>query len=270
MSFLQTDDGVRLRLSDRGEGTPAIVLVHGWKGSHRLWDAATARLSDTHRTVAFDLRGMGESDKPRAAYDFEELTDDLGAVLRGLGLREVVLVGWSMGCTVALRYLERGGAGVAGLVLVNGPLRLTRTSDFPHAMTEGELDAHLAQLRDRWPVGEREFQSQTVLGSDPALIDWLYGIALQTPLDVALRVVRNQAALDMREVLARLKMPVLALYSRQDPYYPVSLADYIADRAPQGRRTIFERSAHCLPIEEADRFCELVSQFATEVGVSAS
>lgn len=274
MSHLQTKDGVRLRFSDRGDrdGAPAIVLVHGWKGSHRLWDSVLARLESAHRVVAFDLRGMGESDKPRGRYDFNELSGDLAFVLEALEVRDFVLVGWSMGCTVALSYLDRAGAGAGagGLVLVNGPLRLTRTEDFPHAMSPAELEGHLTRLREGWPAAEREFQAQTLLDSAPALVDWLYGIALQTPLDVALRVVREQAKVDMRAVVSRLEMPVLAAYSRHDPYYPVSLADEIAARARNGRQVIFEHSAHCIPIEESERFCEVLTEFAAQVGATAA
>ena len=73
MSFLVTPAGMRLRLTDRGvDGGATIVLVHGWKQSHRLWDETVAALSQRHRVVAYDLRGMGESDKPRCRYDFDE------------------------------------------------------------------------------------------------------------------------------------------------------------------------------------------------------
>lgn len=57
---------------------------------------------------------------------------------------------------------------------------------------------------------------------------------------------------------------MLAVYSRHDPYYPVSLADDIAARASNGRRVIFERSAHCIPVEEANPFCALLSEFTAE------
>jgi pimeloyl-ACP methyl ester carboxylesterase len=223
-----------------------------------------ARLERSHRVVAFDLRGMGESDKPRGPYNFDELAGDLGFILEALDLRDVVLVGWSMGTTVVLSYLERGGSDARALVIVNGPLRLTQTSDFPHAMSEAELEGYLRALRDSWPVGERAFQARTVLEPDPALVDWLYAVALQTPLDVALSVVREQAKLDMRDAVARLRVPVLAAYSRHDPYYPPSLADDIANRAPNGRSVIFEHSAHCIPIEEPDRFCEVLREFAAK------
>lgn len=262
MTFLTTHDGVRLRYSDRGAGERTIVLVHGWKGSHRLWDQVVARLEGDHRVIAFDLRGMGESDKPRGRYDFDELAGDLGFVLDALDARDVTLVGWSMGCTVSLHRLDTAGDRVARLVLVNGPLRLTRTPDFPHAMTDAELDDHLSLLRDGWPAGEHAFQAATVLAPVPPLVDWLYSIALQTPLDVALRVVREQARLDMRGALERLAVPVLAAYARHDPYYPVSLAEDMAARARDGRSVVFEHSAHCIPLEEAARFCAVLTAFA--------
>jgi pimeloyl-ACP methyl ester carboxylesterase len=262
VSFVDVPGGVRLRISDRGAGERTFLLVHGWKGSHRLWDPVTARLAASARVVAYDHRGMGESDKPRCAYDFDELSGDLGAVIETLALDDVVLVAWSMGTTVSLRYLERGGAGVRGLVIVNGPVRLTRADDFPHAMGEDELAGYIRALRDSWPAGEREFQAHTLLDPLPAVVDWLYSIALQTPLDVALRLVENQARMDMRDALSALDIPVLAAYSTNDPYYPPSLARYIAERARQGSHVLFEKSRHCIPIEEADRFCQVLREFA--------
>src|SRR5438093_13063542 len=109
MSYLTTSDGTRLRYTDRGAGEPPIVLVHGWKGSHRLWDPAVHRLARSFRVVAFDNRGMGESDKPGGRYDFAVLADDLGFVLEALDVRDATLVGWSMGCSISLEYLARGG-----------------------------------------------------------------------------------------------------------------------------------------------------------------
>ena len=74
--------------------------------------------------IAFDNRGMGESDKPAGRYDFGVLAADLGFVLEALGADDVTLVGWSMGCTISLEYLSRGGGRVGRLVLMNGPLKL--------------------------------------------------------------------------------------------------------------------------------------------------
>lgn len=267
MSYLETTDGVRLRLCDRGRGERPFVLVHGWKQSHRLWDLTIARLAERHRVVAFDLRGMGESDKPNSRYDFDELADDLAFVLAALDLHDVTLVGWSMGCTVSLQHLEGGGPRVGRLVLVNGPVRLTRADDFPHGLTPARLEGYLEDMTRYWPLRERAFLADSLLEARREHVDWLLRIALQTPLDVALRLVRAQAELDHREVVARLGVPVLALYGRHDPYYPTALADWIVECAPRAQQVIFERSAHCIPFEEPDAFCAALEDFAARTPV---
>lgn len=255
MSHLATPDGVRLRLSDTGDGPSTIVLVHGWKQSHRLWDETIASLSARHRVVAYDLRGMGESDKPRARYDFDEYADDLAAVIGELGLRDVTLVGWSMGASVSLQYLGRHGAASVGrLVMINGPVRLTTAEGFDHAMPASMLDGVLDDLAAHWPTRERAFVAASIRDPHPDQVEWLLDIALQTPLHVALTTVRNQIELDHRETVRTLAVPVLAAYGRADPYYPTALAEWIAANAPRGEHVIFERSAHCIPFEEGERF----------------
>lgn len=270
MSFVEKPDGVRLRVCDRGAGSRAFVLVHGWKQSHRLWDPVIARLARGHRVIAFDLRGMGESDKPNSDYSFEELAGDLGYLLERLELEDVTLVGWSMGCSVSLQLLDAGAPRVGRLVLVNGPLRLTRTADFPHGLTDEELAGYVDDVERHWPLRERRFLADSLLEAKPEHVDWLVSIALQTPLDIAVRLVRAQAQLDQRAIVERLRVPVLAAWSRRDPYWPVALAEWIAERAPDGRCVLFDRSAHCTPFEESDRFCETIERFAAGTLVPGS
>jgi pimeloyl-ACP methyl ester carboxylesterase len=207
---------------------------------------------------------MGASDAPGGRFTFDRVADDLAEILDALSLEDVTLVGWSMGCSISLQHIARGAPRVGRLVLLNGPLRLTRADDFPHAMTHEELDAYVVDLVQRWPSSERSFQAASLLDRDPAVIDWLYQTALQTPLDVALTAVRAQAQLDHRQLIAELQVPVLAAYSKHDPYYPVSLGEWIAEAAPRGRLHVFENSAHCTPFEEAAAFAEVVSAFAVD------
>jgi pimeloyl-ACP methyl ester carboxylesterase len=262
VSILETPDGTRLRVCDRGSGARAFVLVHGWKQSHRLWDPVVARLAPRHRVVAFDLRGLGESDKPNSRYTFPELAGDLAFLLDRLELEDVTLVGWSMGCSVSLQLLEAPAPRIGRLVLVNGPLRLTRTDGYTHGLTEEELAGYIVDVERHWPLRERRFLADSLLAPEPEHVDWLLSVALQMPLDVGLRLVREQATLDQRGVVERLPVPVLAAWSTRDPYWPVGVADWIADHAPDGRRVLFEESAHCTPFEEPDRFCEVLEQFA--------
>jgi pimeloyl-ACP methyl ester carboxylesterase len=171
-----------------------------------------------------------------------------------------------MGGTVGLHYLSLGGARVGRLVLVNSPVRLTRTPDFPYALPQETLDAYLDDLVRRWPLRERAFVADSLVEPVPELVDWLFQIALQTPVEVALRLVRAQAKLDLRDAVRALPVPVLAAYGRHDPYWPPELADWIAAEAPRGERIVFEASAHCIPLEEGDRFCAALEGFAAGIG----
>jgi pimeloyl-ACP methyl ester carboxylesterase len=251
-----------LRYTSRGEGAP-IVLVHGWKGSRRVWDRTIAGLERDFRVVAYDLRGMGESDKPDSRYDFDEYADDLDFVLDALGLEDVTLVGWSMGCSVSLQHVARGGSRVRRLVLVNGPIKLVQSDDFPWTMTREEVDGYIDGVARSWPEAELDFQRATFHRPVEHVVRWMLSIALQTPLDVVLKTVRAQSLLDHRDVVRSLQVPVLAVYGRHDPYYPVELAQWIAREAPRGEAVIMEQSAH-VPFLEADarRFENAVAQFA--------
>ncbi len=254
-------DGVRLRCSDRGRADgPPVLLVHGWKGSHRQFDRLAPHLAGDFRVVRYDLRGMGESDKPRSTYDFDVMSDDLATVLQRLDLDEVTAVGSSMGCSVLLQYMRRGGGRIARLVLNNGPVMLVQRDDFPFAMPQEQLDGYLADLEAQWPLSE--WRGAMNEATDPATQLWAYLTAVQTPLDIALDVVRQQAKLDHREAVRTLTVPVLAAYSVRDPFYPPELAQWIAATAPDGRFELFHDSGHATAWEEPARFAQVIREFA--------
>ncbi|MPZ67365.1 MAG: alpha/beta fold hydrolase [Pseudonocardiaceae bacterium] len=77
-------DGVRLRVHESGQhGAPTIVCVHGYPDNHTMWDDVTAELTSRYHVVGYDVRGAGESGKPRnrKAYRLDQLAGDLAAVI---------------------------------------------------------------------------------------------------------------------------------------------------------------------------------------------
>jgi non-heme chloroperoxidase len=260
MTFVTLRDGTRLRSTVLGEG-PDVVLVHGWKQSHRLFDQAIHRLSQSHRVIAFDQRGTGESDRPDCPYTFDLLGADLREILEIHDAADATLVGWSMGCTVVLSSMVPASDRVGRVVLVNGPLRLTRTDDFPYALTEHDLESYVEGMEEAWPADQRAFLEASLLPRNATMTPLLEYVAWQTPLHIALRLVRNQAAIDHRATVEQLTVPVLAAYSIHDPYWPVNLATWIATSAPKGYEHRFTESAHCAPLEEPAEFVRIVGDF---------
>src|SRR5215470_5942235 len=127
----ENSGAIELHYEDHGIGTP-VVLIHGYPLSGRAWDKQVpVLLGDGHRVITYDRRGFGKSSQPTTGYDYDTFANDLHMLLEALDLREVTLVGHSMGTGEVTRYLGRfGSARVARGVLVSPiPPFLLQTPD---------------------------------------------------------------------------------------------------------------------------------------------
>ena len=103
-------DGVRLSYSDKGEGTP-VVLIHGWPLSGRSWEKQVPVLLEAgYRVITYDRRGFGDSSRPTTGYDYDTFAEDLHKLVTALNLQDAALVGFSMGGGEVARYLGAYGS----------------------------------------------------------------------------------------------------------------------------------------------------------------
>lgn len=102
---------IELYFEDHGSGNP-VVLLAGWPLDSRSWEPQLHPLLDAgHRVIAYDRRGFGRSSRPTEGYDFDRLADDLHQLLTKLDLREVTLIGFSLGTGELARYIGTHGTG---------------------------------------------------------------------------------------------------------------------------------------------------------------
>jgi pimeloyl-ACP methyl ester carboxylesterase len=121
---LTTTDGIHLSYYSHGAGRP-IVLVPGICTSQRWWDRQNQALGSQHRVITFDFRGTGASARTPRGPRVARYAADLHQLLTALELTDVVLVGWSLGCSVTLGYLDLfGGDRLGQLVLLEGSPKL--------------------------------------------------------------------------------------------------------------------------------------------------
>ncbi|MET8999262.1 alpha/beta hydrolase [Amycolatopsis sp. NPDC004169] len=100
---------IELYYEDHGSGHP-VVLLAGWPLDSRSWEPQVHPLLEAgHRVIAYDRRGFGRSSRPTEGYDFDALADDLHQLLTGLDLREVTLIGFSLGTGELARYIGTHG-----------------------------------------------------------------------------------------------------------------------------------------------------------------
>ena len=100
---------VELHYEDHGAGQP-VLLIHGYPLDGDSWERQTrALLGGGYRVITYDRRGFGSSGHPASGYDYDTFADDLNVILTELDLRDVVLVGFSMGTGELARYVGRHG-----------------------------------------------------------------------------------------------------------------------------------------------------------------
>lgn len=137
--LVELGSGIRIgcRISGAARG-PAVVLLHALGERAASWSGVEPRFASLFRVVGLDLRGHGDSDRP-GVYTFELMRDDVIEVLEIMDLREVVLIGHSMGGAVAYLVAQAQPDRIARLVVEDVPPPFPRTRPVPER-PEGALE----------------------------------------------------------------------------------------------------------------------------------
>ncbi|HEY3093964.1 MAG TPA: alpha/beta hydrolase [Vicinamibacterales bacterium] len=150
---------INLYYEDHGSG-PAVVLIHGWPLSGASWEKQTAALlAAGYRVITYDRRGFGRSSKTATGYNYDTFAADLDKVLKKLKLKNVVLVGFSMGSGEVTRYIGKYGTKrVRKAVLIGtlGPY-LVKASDNPEGVDAKVFQDIKAAIRADRPAFLMEF-----------------------------------------------------------------------------------------------------------------
>jgi non-heme chloroperoxidase len=100
---------IELYYEDHGTGQ-AVVLVHGYPLDGTSWERQSRELRAAgYRVITYDRRGFGKSSQVQIGYDYDTFAGDLNAVITALDLRDVILVGFSMGTGELARYAKLFG-----------------------------------------------------------------------------------------------------------------------------------------------------------------
>jgi pimeloyl-ACP methyl ester carboxylesterase len=263
---IETRDGQQLFCVDKGAGRP-VVFIHGWTLSSAIWKAQTDFVAGNGlRAVAYDRRGHGQSSKPESGYDYDSLAADLAALLDRLDLRDVVLVGHSMGAGEVVRYLARYETRRVSRVLLVAPTTpyALKTDDNPEGVDRAVYDKMVAALQSN-RYGYLAAGAPGLLGrnAEPILVDWAMSIALQAAPQAQIGCLRAVSETDFRSELKAVTVPTLIVHGTADsPLAPVNARRTQAGIAGS-RIEAYEGQPHALFVTDAERFNRDLVQFAT-------
>ena len=220
---------IQMSYADYGEGKP-VVLIHGWPLSHRMWEKQISTLVEAgYRAIAYDRRGFGESYKPWEGYEYDTLAEDLNALLTGLNLQDVTLVGFSMGGGEVARYVGKYGTGRIAKAVLMSPVTpyLQKAADNPDGVDRAVFDGMLTGLLKDRP-GFLEGFSKTFVNWDtdgkqlvsPAALQHSWDIAVWASPRATLQCISAFSTTDFRGDLAKFDIPTLVLQGDADQVVP--------------------------------------------------
>ena len=263
MSYLQCEGGKQVYYEDYGSGDSAVVLVHGWGMSLRTWDYSLgAIVSRGHRVVAIDHRGCGKSDKDFANMGVDAIASDVVAVVKDLGLKKVILNGWSLGGAVVVEAAARLDSTCSGLILTCGasPCYLQKPGyDF------GGTEEALAETMNAISSDRVNFLMSLASGIcasevSQTQIDWMWSIFMESS-PLASQALGELGPLDQRELLSGLSMPILSVVGSKDAVVDPDVCRSVAQFNEYVMVVECENSGHAPFIDEPEKYHRSVLEF---------
>jgi len=269
-----TLSGLRFHYRDWGDpAAPPVILLHGYTSHARSWDTIAQGLADRFRVLTLDQRGHGETEWTED-YHEQRLVDDLAAFVDALGLNQVALVGMSIGGSTACSYAARVPERVSRLVVME-------------CVTDPDVDAsdprmmeHLTTLRtlpdtyDTPQEAAAAYRPLAPYATNDELVRWMRDGLKPGPesqltlrVDPSLRKPGPPGRLvaepeEFAHRLGQVTCPILMLVGEDSFALPPSVR--FAQRLPQVRLVRIPESGHWIPLDNPERFVDVVGTFLDE------
>ncbi len=258
-------NGADLEVLDRGQG-PAILFVHGFPLTSAMWDAQIRAFEDSHRILAPDLRGFGESSMTPGTVSMEQFADDLAGILDQLGITEpVILCGLSMGGYIAWPFVRKHPDRLKALILCD-----TKASpDSPeavenrHKLAASVLKHGVGVVAQAMP--EKLFAAST-LQNQTAIVDRCKEMMLAADPEGIAAALRGMAERpDMSELLPRISVPTLVIVGEQDQITTVQEMRQMAEAIPRSTFVEISNAGHMSPMEQPEQVNAALEEFLSKL-----
>ena len=261
-------NGVKIGYEVSGSGFP-IVLLMGLGGNRKDWHEQVPVFAQHYRTITYDHRGTGESDKPETGYSIDQFADDCIGLLDHLDLNRAHLVGYSMGGRIAQLIASRYPSRVAGLVLA-------ATAAKPNSLNLYSLKLGAYLYENYGPsaaasVGPLvDFTHSYFANALPALVDKLGAVPeIPMPLHAFLGHVGAIEDHDTSGILGSIRSPTLVVIGDQEWLNPLPDANALVEGIPGARLQVITGASHGLIVEQPKLFNQCVLDFFSEHHQSA-
>lgn len=281
--FIETEGGLRVFWQAAGSG-PTLLCCNGVGVSTFFWKYVVEHFRDRYQVVVWDYRGHGRSDRPLHPHacdlSIQASATDLGRVAEAVGASEMVLLGHSMGCQVALERYRQAPESVAGLVLMLGSAGrvLDTFYDYPKSPkligaaykvidAIGDPVNRIVGSALRSPLAWRITRGLSLV--DPYYTrreDFLPYLEHLASIDfrLFLRMVIEAQRHDAFDVLPQVAAPALVVAAERDTFTPMWLSEKMAAEIPDASLLVLAEGSHAAIIEQPRSITHRLDRFLRE------
>ncbi|MDJ0570186.1 MAG: alpha/beta hydrolase [Pleurocapsa sp. MO_192.B19] len=276
--FISTPDGIRLHAVSCGsfEAEQCLVFIAGWRMSVKWWHQQLIELSQIFRCVAIDMRGYGKSESHTDNNTVPQHAQDLKLVLEHLELESPVVIGWSLGASTILSYVDRfDQQELSAIVLIDQSPKIISDRTWKLGLGTGEfsldnMKSFLSALESNDEVFIQNLLPQlfatgfwdTIPSRDK---HWMVREILKTPTDIASSLLEDHMRRDWRDVLSKISIPTLVVAGGVSQIYPLQSSEYIAQTIEKAQFSVFAHCGHAPFYEEPRGFNHLIKDFVSRL-----
>lgn len=249
-------------IAGRGEAPP-VLLLNSLGSTLAMWDPQLPALNERFLVVRCDTRGHGESPVPPGPYVIDDLVDDAVALLDNLGVERANVAGLSLGGMVAMRLAARHPERVERLALICTSAQLGPPETWAEraaTVRASGTGAVADTVVSRWLTEARR-------AAEPQTTDYLRDMIAATPADGYAACCDAIRDADLREDLATITAPTLAISGTDDPSTPPVHLQTIAAGIPGARLIELSDCAHMATLDQPEAVTTaLVEHFSAAAG----
>ena len=266
MAFLTTDDGVKIYYEKFGQGEKTLIWVHGLMDSHASFKEYCGSLGERYSVVVYDQRAHGASDSPDDGYNNSRLAKDLKNLIDHLKLKNIVLIGYSLGVHVVFDYIEQFGEdGIDQFILSCMSPRLVNDGQWNLGLATGLGYKEVLDLLGIINGHYKEYCAQgivTYAGPEEMkpIMKEFYTAGSQLSSSAMLRLNLGLVTVDYRPTLEKITKPTLVLAGDKD-IYSIACHENTRAKVKDGYLTIIPNGTHFVIMEYPEMYTKAIAQF---------
>jgi len=262
MPFIKTKSGLNWHFHSQGQGQ-AVLFIHGWSFDESVWFKQIDSFISRYRVITLDLPGHGQTNYKSSI----DIIEEVKFIVEELGLKNINLVGHSLGGFLSLQLVSKYPELIKKLVLIGAPAKFVESKEYSFGLRESDINKlknflskdypNILLVFMRWLFtkderGQKDFRSiweklstKRAWPQKEAMADFLFIIEKE----------------DIREQLSSLNIPTLIICGTGDPICPVESMGYLNKQIKDSKVKLFPGCGHLPFLTQAKRFNKVVKEF---------